>query len=319
MALVEDGRRVLTDQIFSQVALHKIYGGVVPEIAARSHLEVIVQLADRALAEAGVSRREIDAVACTYAPGLIGAVLVGVNFAKSAALALGVPLIPVHHIRGHIAANYIAYPELEPPFLCLAISGGNTMLVDVRGYTDMRVLGRTRDDAAGECFDKSARVMGLGYPGGKPIDDLSQTGDDRRYDLPRPYVGDNPFDMSFSGLKTSVVNIVHHCEQTGEPLDKPGLAASLCRAVSESLVGRTMEAAKMLGYQHIAVAGGVAANSRIRRDFQTACEEAGKTLYTPPMRLCGDNGAMIGAQGYYEYLAGTRAGSDLNAYATMEL
>ncbi len=319
VALVEDGRRVLTDQIFSQVALHKIYGGVVPEIAARSHLEVIVQLADRVLAEAGVSRRDIDAVACTYAPGLIGAVLVGVNFAKSAALALDVPLIPVHHIRGHIAANYIAYPELEPPFLCLAISGGNTMLVDVRGYTDMRVLGRTRDDAAGECFDKSARVMGLGYPGGKPIDDLSQTGDDRRYDLPRPYVGDNPFDMSFSGLKTSVVNIVHHCEQTGEPLDKPGLAASLCRAVSESLVGRTMEAAKMLGYQHIAVAGGVAANSRIRRDFQAACEEAGKTLYTPPMRLCGDNGAMIGAQGYYEYLAGTRADSDLNAYATMEL
>ncbi|MCD7769833.1 MAG: tRNA (adenosine(37)-N6)-threonylcarbamoyltransferase complex transferase subunit TsaD [Oscillospiraceae bacterium] len=319
VALVEDGRRVLTDQIFSQVALHKIYGGVVPEIAARSHLEVIVQLADRALAEAGVSRREIDAVACTYAPGLIGAVLVGVNFAKSAALALGVPLIPVHHIRGHIAANYIAYPELEPPFLCLAISGGNTMLVDVRGYTDMRVLGRTRDDAAGECFDKSARVMGLGYPGGKPIDDLSQTGDDHRYDLPRPYVGDNPFDMSFSGLKTSVVNIVHHCEQTGEELDKPGLAASLCRAVSESLVGRTMEAARMLGYRHIAVAGGVAANSRIRRDFQTACEREGKTLYTPPMRLCGDNGAMIGAQGYYEYLAGTRANSDLNAYATMEL
>ncbi|MCD8321847.1 MAG: tRNA (adenosine(37)-N6)-threonylcarbamoyltransferase complex transferase subunit TsaD [Oscillospiraceae bacterium] len=319
VALVEDGRRVLTDQIFSQVALHKIYGGVVPEIAARSHLEVIVQLADRALKEAGVSRRNIDAVACTYAPGLIGAVLVGVNFAKSAALALDVPLIPVHHIRGHIAANYIAYPELEPPFLCLAISGGNTMLVDVQGYTDMRVLGRTRDDAAGECFDKSARVMGLGYPGGKPIDDLSQTGDDHRYDLPRPYVGDNPFDMSFSGLKTSVVNIVHHCEQTGEPLDKPGLAASLCRAVSESLVDRTMEAAKMLGYQHIAVAGGVAANSRIRRDFQTACEEAGKALYTPPMRLCGDNGAMIGAQGYYEYLAGTRAGSDLNAYATMEL
>lgn len=319
VALVEDGRRVLTDQIFSQVALHKIYGGVVPEIAARSHLEVIVQLADRALKESGVSHRDIDAVACTYAPGLIGAVLVGVNFAKSAALALDVPLIPVHHIRGHIAANYIAYPELEPPFLCLAISGGNTMLVDVRGYTDMRVLGRTRDDAAGECFDKSARVMGLGYPGGKPIDDLSQTGDDRRYDLPRPYVGDNPFDMSFSGLKTSIVNIVHHCEQTGEPLDKPGLAASLCRAVSESLVGRTMEAAKMLGYQHIAVAGGVAANSRIRRDFQAACEEASKTLYTPPMRLCGDNGAMIGAQGYYEYLAGTRADSDLNAYATMEL
>lgn len=319
VALVRDGREVLTDQIFSQVAIHGIYGGVVPEIAARSHLEVITQLADRALETAGVTRGQIDAVACTYGPGLIGAVLVGVNFAKSAAMALGVPLIPVHHIRGHIAANYIAYPELEPPFLCLAISGGNTMLVDVRSYTDMSVLGRTRDDAAGECFDKSARVMGLGYPGGKPIDELSQKGDDRRYELPRPYVGDNPFDMSFSGLKTSVVNIVHHCQQVGEPLDKPGLAASLCRAVSESLVGRTMAAADMLGYGSIAVAGGVAANSRIRRDFQTACAQAGKTLYTPPMRLCGDNGAMIGAQAYYEYLAGVRADSALNAYATMEL
>ncbi len=319
VALVEDGRRVLTDQIFSQVQLHKIYGGVVPEIAARSHLEVIVQLADRALREAGVTRRDIDAVACTYAPGLIGAVLVGVNFAKSVALALNVPLIPVHHIRGHIAANYIAYPELEPPFLCLAISGGNTLLVDVRGYTDMQIIGQTRDDAAGECFDKSARVMGLGYPGGKPIDDLAKTGDDHRYDLPRPYVGSNPFDMSFSGLKTTVVNIVHHAEQIGEELDKPGLAASLCRAVSESLVGRTMEAAKQLGYDKIAVAGGVAANSRIRRDFHQACVSIGKTLYVPPMSLCGDNAAMIGAQGYYEYMAGVRAGSDLNAYATMEL
>lgn len=319
VAIVEDGRRVLTDQIFSQVRLHAVYGGVVPEIAARSHLEVISLLAERALAEAGVTRRDIDAVACTYAPGLIGAVLVGVNFAKSAALALDIPLIPVHHIRGHIAANYLAYPELEPPFLCLAVSGGNTLLVDVRGYTDMKIIGRTRDDAAGECFDKSARVMGLGYPGGKPIDDLAKTGDDRRYDLPRPSVGENPYDMSFSGIKTTVVNIAHHCEQTGEPLDKPGLAASLCRAVSESLVSRTMDAAAALGYGKIAVAGGVAANSHIRADFTAACEKAGYELFIPPMSLCGDNGAMIGAQGYYEYLAGNLAGSDLNAYATMEL
>ena len=260
VALVEDGRRVLTDQIFSQADLHAVYGGVVPEIAARSHLEVISLLAERALTVTGKTRADIDAVACTYAPGLIGAVLVGVNFAKSAALALGVPLIPVHHIRGHIAANYIAFPALEPPFLCLAISGGNTMLVDVRDYTDMAVLGRTRDDAAGECFDKSARVMGLGYPGGKPIDDLAQKGDDRRYELPRPSVngGGNPYDMSFSGLKTAVINIAHHCEQTGEELDRPGLAASLCRAVSESLVGRTMAAAEELGCGKIAVAGGVA-------------------------------------------------------------
>ncbi len=320
VAVVEDGRRVLADEIFSQVALHEIYGGVVPEIAARSHLEVISLLADRALEKAGVTRRDIDAVACTYAPGLIGAVLVGVNFAKSAALALGVPLIPVHHVRGHIAANYLAYPELEPPFVCLAISGGNTMLVDVRGYTDMSILGQTRDDAAGECFDKSARVLGLGYPGGKPIDDLSKRGDDRAYDLPRPTVnGGSPYDMSFSGLKTAVVNLAHHAEQTGEPLDKPGLAASLCRAVSEMLVGRTMDAAARLGYENIAVAGGVAANSRIRADFEAACQKAGKTLFVPPLRLCGDNAAMIGAQGYYEYLAGHTAGSDLNAYATMEL
>ena len=320
VAVVEDGRKVLADEIFSQVALHEIYGGVVPEIAARSHLEVISLLADRALQKAGIGRGDIDAVACTYAPGLIGAVLVGVNFAKSAALALGMPLIPVHHIRGHIAANYLAFPELEPPFLCLAISGGNTMLVDVRGYTDMAVLGRTRDDAAGECFDKSARVLGLGYPGGKPIDDLSKQGDDRAYDLPRPWVNDgNPYDMSFSGLKTAVVNLAHHAEQTGEELDKPGLAASLCRAVSESLVGRTMAAAEELGYDKVAVAGGVAANSRVRADFEAACAKAGKKLFVPPLRLCGDNGAMIGAQGYYEYLAGHTAGSDLNAYATMEL
>ncbi len=319
VALVENGRKVLTDQIFSQADLHAVYGGVVPEIAARSHLEVISLLADRAMAEAGVSRRDIDAIACSYAPGLIGAVLVGVNFAKSAALALGVPIIPVHHIRGHIAANYIAYPELEPPFLCLAISGGNTMLVDVRGYTDMKIIGQTRDDAAGECFDKSARVMGLGYPGGKPIDELAQKGDDTRYELPRPYVGQNPYDMSFSGLKTAVINIAHNAAQTGAELDKPGLAASLCRAVSETLVGRTMAAAKELGYQKIAVAGGVAANSRIRRDFEAACQKAGVTLYIPPVGLCGDNGAMIGAQGYYEYLARHTADSSLNAYATMEL
>ena len=320
VALVEDGRRVLTDQIFSQADLHAVYGGVVPEIAARSHLEVISLLAERALEAAGKTRRDIDAVACTYAPGLIGAVLVGVNFAKSAALALGVPLIPVHHIRGHIAANYLAFPELEPPFLCLAISGGNTMLVDVRGYTDMAVLGQTRDDAAGECFDKSARVMGLGYPGGKPIDDLAKQGDDRRYDLPRPAVhGDNPFDMSFSGLKTAVINIAHRCDQTGEALDKAGLAASLCRAVSESLVGRTMEALESLGYDRLAVAGGVAANSRIRADFEAACRAANVKLFIPPLRLCGDNGAMIGAQAYYEYLAGHTADSSLNACATMPL
>ncbi|MBQ2895555.1 MAG: tRNA (adenosine(37)-N6)-threonylcarbamoyltransferase complex transferase subunit TsaD [Oscillospiraceae bacterium] len=319
VAITENGRRVLTDQIFSQADLHAVYGGVVPEIASRGHVEVVWQLAEKAIAEAGITKKDIDAVAVSYAPGLIGAVLVGVNFAKSAASALGVPLIPVHHIRGHIAANYLAFPELEPPFLCLAISGGNTMLVDVRDYTDMRILGQTRDDAAGECFDKSARVLGLPYPGGAPIDRLAREGDDHRYVLPKPFVGENPYDMSFSGLKTAIINLAHHAEQTGEPLDRPGLAASLCRAVSEALVPRTMAAAAELGYGKIAVAGGVAANSRIRADFVAACEKTGTKLYMPPLRLCGDNAAMIGAQGYYEYLAGNTAASDLNAYANMEL
>ena len=319
VAITENGRRVLTDQIFSQADLHAIYGGVVPEIASRSHVEVISRLADRAIAEAGISKSQLDAVAVSYAPGLIGAVLVGVNFAKSAAMALGIPLIPVHHIRGHIAANYIAFPDLEPPFLCLAVSGGNTLLAEVRDYTDMRILGQTRDDAAGECFDKSARVLGLPYPGGGPIDALAKEGRDDRYVLPHPYVGENPYDMSFSGLKTAVINLAHHAEQTGEELDRPGLAASLCRAVSEALVPRTMAAAQELGYKKIAVAGGVAANSRIRADFGRACTEAGVELYIPPLRLCGDNAAMIGCQGYYEYLAGHTAGSDLNAYATMRI
>lgn len=319
VALVEDGRKILTDQIFSQAQLHAVYGGVVPEIASRCHVESISILAQKAIEAAGISRKEIDAVAVSYAPGLIGAVLVGVNFAKACALALKVPLIPVHHIRGHIAANYLAYPELEPPFLCLAISGGNTMLVDVRSYTDMEIIGCTRDDAAGECFDKTARVLGLPYPGGKPIDQLSQGGDDSLYHFPIAHVDGNPYDMSFSGLKTAVINLVHNAQQKGEELDRAGLAASFTKAVSDSLVPRTMMTAKELGYQKIVVAGGVAANSRIRADFTAAAEENGYQLFVPPLKLCGDNGAMIGAQAYYEYLAGARAGSDLNAYATMEI
>ena len=318
-AVVEDGRKILTDQIFSQARLHAVYGGVVPEIASRCHVESISILAQRAIEAAGITREEIDAVAVSYAPGLIGAVLVGVNFAKACASALQVPLIPVHHIRGHIAANYLAYPELEPPFLCLAISGGNTILVDVRDYTDMKILGATRDDAAGECFDKTARVLGLPYPGGKPIDDLAQGGDDSKYTFPIGHVDGNPYDMSFSGLKTAVINLVHNAEQKGEDLDRASLAASFTKAVSDSLVPRTMMAARELGYDTVVVAGGVAANSRIRSDFKAACEKEKLRLFVPPLKLCGDNGAMIGAQGYYEYLAGTRAGSDLNAYATMEL
>ena len=319
VAVVEDGRKILTDQILSQASLHAVYGGVVPEIASRCHIEAISILSERAIKAAGIEKKDIDAVAVSYAPGLIGAVLVGVNFAKSCALALNKPLIPVHHIRGHIAANYLAYPELKPPFLCLAISGGNTLLVDVRGYTDMRIIGCTRDDAAGECFDKTARVLGLPYPGGKPIDDLSKGGDDSRYSFPIAHVDGNPYDMSFSGLKTAVINLVHNARQKGEEIDRAALAASFTKAVSDSLVPRTMMAAKELGYEKIVVAGGVAANSRIRADFTAATEKAGCKLYVPPLRLCGDNGAMIGAQGYYEYLAGHTAGSDLNAYATMDI
>ncbi len=319
VAVVEDGRHILTNQIFSQAQLHAVYGGVVPEIASRCHVESISLLAQRAIEAAGITRAEIDAVAVSYAPGLIGAVLVGVNFAKAAALSLGVPLIPVHHIRGHIAANYLAYPELEPPFLCLAISGGNTILVDVRGYTDMKILGATRDDAAGECFDKTARVLGLPYPGGKPIDELSRGGDDGKYVFPLAHVAGHPYDMSFSGLKTAVINLAHHAEQTGEELDRASLAASFTKAVSDSLVPRTMQAVKELGYKRLAVAGGVAANSRIRKDFHDAAERENIDLFIPPLKLCGDNGAMVGSQGYYEYLAGTRAGSDLNAYASMDV
>lgn len=319
VALVEDGRKILADKIISQVDLHKVYGGVVPEIASRSHAEVISMLAEQAINEAGITREQIDAVAVTYAPGLIGALLVGVNFAKSVAMALDVPLIPVHHIRGHIAANYLAFSDLEPPFLALAVSGGNSMIVDVQSYTEMKIVGATRDDAAGECFDKTARVLGLGYPGGKPIDDLSKTGDDTKYKFPLAHVSDSPFDMSFSGLKTSVINLVHQAKQKGEQLDEPSLAASFCKAVSDSLVPRTIDAAKAFGHDKIVVAGGVAANSRIRHDFEVACEKAGLTLYFPPLKLCGDNGAMIGAQGYYEFLNGNTTELDLNAYANMTI
>ncbi|MGE9972319.1 tRNA (adenosine(37)-N6)-threonylcarbamoyltransferase complex transferase subunit TsaD [Candidatus Pseudoscillospira sp. SGI.172] len=318
-AVVRDGRTILSDAIASQVDMHALYGGVVPEIASRKHVEAIVGLADRALSDAGLTRAGIDAIAVSYAPGLIGAVLVGVNFAKSAALALEVPLIPVHHIRGHIAANYLAHPDLEPPFVCLCVSGGNTLIADVRDYTDMEVMGATRDDAAGECFDKAARVLGIGYPGGGPMDRLARGGDDKRYPLPRSYVEGHLLDMSFSGLKTAVLNLAHNARQKGEELDYPGLAASFSAAVSDILVPRVMEAARQKGYGKVAVAGGVGANSRIRGDLEKACRKSGDKLFLPPLSLCGDNGAMIGSQGYYEYLAGRRAGSDLNAYATRDL
>ncbi len=319
VAIVQDGRKVLTDCIASQVALHRLYGGVVPEIASRKHIEAIYALADQALLQTGLTRKNLDAIAVTYAPGLIGAVLVGVNFAKGAALSMGIPLIPVHHIRGHIAANYIAYPDLEPPFLCLVVSGGHTLIVHVQDYTHMQILGTTLDDAAGESFDKVARVLNMPYPGGAALDKKSQQGDDTRYLLPRSHPGDNPYNMSFSGLKTAALNIIHHAEQTGEELDVPGLCASFSAAVSDTLVPRMQLAMKRTGLRKVAVAGGVAANSRIRKDMGTAIASMGGTLYMPPLNLCGDNAAMIGAQGYYEYLSGHVADMTLNAYATKSI
>lgn len=319
VAIVADGRKVLTDCIASQVALHRIYGGVVPEIASRKHIEAIYGLADQALEKAEITRQQIDAVAVTYAPGLIGAVLVGVNFAKAAALALHKPLIPVHHIRGHIAANYIADPELKPPFLCLVVSGGHTMLIDVQDYTKMEILGTTLDDAAGECFDKVARVLGMPYPGGAALDKAAALGDESKYILPRSKPGQNPYDMSFSGLKTAALNLIHHAEQVGEELDINSLCAAFSAAVSDTLIPRTVQALKQTGYKTLAVAGGVAANSRIRRDVLDAAGKLGVKVCLPPLSLCGDNAAMIGSQAYYEYLAGNTADMGLNAYATKSL
>ena len=318
-AVVRDGRTVLSNCIASQIEMHTIYGGVVPEIASRKHVEAVTGLAEQAVAQAGLTKGDLDAVAVTYAPGLIGAVLVGVNFAKGAAMALDLPLIPVHHVRGHIAANYITHPELEPPFVCLCVSGGTTLIVDVKSYTDMEVLGGTRDDAAGECFDKVARVLGIGYPGGGPMDRLARGGDDGRYELPRAHVAGHDLDMSFSGLKTACLNLIHNAQQKGDALDLPSFAASFGRAVSESLVPRVMAAARMRGYGRVAVAGGVAANSRIRADLTAACQESGDRLFLPELKYCGDNAAMIGCQGFYEFQAGHTAGLGLNAYATRDI
>ena len=319
VSVVKDGRTVLADCIASQVDLHRIYGGVVPEIASRKHIEAIYSLADQAINKAGITRRDIDAVAVTYAPGLIGAVLVGVNFAKAAALTLNKPLIPVHHIRGHIAANYLAFPELEPPFLCLVVSGGHTMIVDVQDYTKMQILGTTLDDAAGECFDKVARVLGMPYPGGAALDKAAVGGDASKYQLPRSKAGQNPYNMSFSGLKTAALNLIHHAEQVGESLDINSLCAAFSEAVSDTLIPRVVAAMEQTDCRKIAVAGGVAANARIRADMLSAAQRLGAQVYMPPLSLCGDNAAMIGAQAYYEYLAGNAADMKLNAYATKSI
>ena len=319
VAIVKDGREVLTDCIASQVDLHRIYGGVVPEIASRKHIEAVFGLADQALEKTQLTRDDIDAIAVTYAPGLIGAVLVGVNFAKAASLALNKPLIPVHHIRGHIASNYLACPDLKPPFLCLVVSGGHTMIVDVQDYTKMEILGTTLDDAAGECFDKVGRVLGMPYPGGAALDKAASLGDESKYVLPRSKPGANSLDMSFSGLKTAALNTIHHAQQVGEELDVNGLCAAFCGAVSDTLVPRVVTALKQTGHKTLAIAGGVAANSRIRADLDKAVADMGVQLCMPPLFLCGDNAAMIGSQAYYEYMAGNVANMSLNAYATKSI
>lgn len=318
-AVIEDGRTICSNIINSQANEHALYGGVVPEIASRGHVEAICSVTQAAVREAGLTMQEVDAVAATCAPGLIGALLVGSNYAKSLAWSLGKPFIPVHHIRGHIAANLLAFPELEPPFLCLSASGGSSMLVLVRDYTDMEILGGTRDDAAGEAFDKVARVLGVGYPGGPKIDKLAQGGDDTAYPLPRSHVDGAPLDFSFSGLKTAVINLAHNAEQKGEEINVSDLAASFSAAVSDTLVPRLKLAAEMTGVTTLVAAGGVAANSRLRHDLHQMADELGVPIYMPPLSLCGDNAAMIGAQAYYEYLAGNTGTIWQNAFATAEI
>lgn len=315
-AVVEDCTKLRSSVIASQAMEHRLYGGVVPELASRRHCENILAVTQKALDEADITPQELDGIAVTYTPGLIGALLVGVSFAKGLAFSTGKPLIPVHHMTGHIAANYLAHPELKPPYLCLVVSGGHTMLAEVTSYTTFRILGTTRDDAAGECFDKCARVLGYPYPGGVQIDKASQSGDWKRYQLPRPKVNGSELDFSFSGLKTAVINMVHHAEQKGETIEKESMAASLQKTVSEILTEKTEIAMHQTGYTTVAMAGGVSANSGLRAEMEQMCRKNGYTLYMPPLSLCGDNAGMIACQGSYNFLAGITADETLNAYAS---
>lgn len=316
-AVVRDGREVLSNVVATQIEEHKRYGGVVPEIASRRHTESISTVVAEAIAQAGLTPGEIDAVAVTFAPGLIGALLVGVNFAKGLALQLGVPLIPVHHLRAHLAANYLGDASLEPPFLCLLVSGGNTLLAEVKDYTRFSVIGRTRDDAAGECFDKSARAMGMDYPGGVNLDRVADPAKAGLYRLPTPRIEGDPYDFSFSGLKTAVVNLVHNAEQKGEPLDVPALAGAVRRKVCDLLIEKTVNAALAYGYTSLAVAGGVSANRELRERLTAECGKRGWRLTLPPLAYCGDNAAMVASQGYYEFAAGHTADCSLDARATL--
>lgn len=314
---VTDGRRVLSNIVATQIEEHKLYGGVVPEIASRRHTEAITGVCREAIASAGISYADIGAVAVTFAPGLIGALLVGVNFAKGLSASLGVPLIPVHHLRSHIAANYIN-SDLKPPFLCLTVSGGNTIITEVKDYTSFSPLGGTTDDAAGECFDKVARALGLSYPGGVTLDKIAEAADEKRYPLPVPHT-EGKYDFSFSGLKTAAVNLIHKCNQKNEDIDIPVLAGTLRHRVCKMLTDKFISAAEDYGYKTVALAGGVSANSELRSMLKSDCEKRGIRLYMPELKYCGDNAAMVGVQGYYEYLSGNISGMDLNASATMPI
>lgn len=318
-AVVEDGRKVLSSIVASQVEEHKLYGGVVPEIASRRHAESVSQVVQNALDEANCELADIEAIAVTYAPGLIGALLVGVNFAKGLSLSAGIPLVPTHHLRSHIAANYICHPELKPPFMCLVASGGHSHIVLVNDYTEFSIIGKTRDDAAGEALDKAARSMGLLYPGGVHLDKISKNGNKNAFSFPHPRVDNCPYDFSFSGLKTSVVNVIHNAQQKGEEIKREDLGASFQNAVVRCLISNVEKAAEDFGQTKIALAGGVSANSQLRQEMKEMCEKHSWELFVPDVSLCGDNGAMVGAQGYYEFLVKHVAGADLNAYATMSI
>lgn len=317
-AVVENGRKVLSNVIATSLEEHKLYGGVVPEIASRRHAESISGVVEEALAQANCTIDDIDAIAVTYAPGLIGALLVGVNFAKGLALATDTPLVPVHHIRGHIASNYISN-DVEPPFLCLIVSGGHSHIVAVNSYTDFEIIGKTRDDAAGEALDKAGRTMGLEYPGGVSIDRISPQGDENKYTFPKPKVTGSPYDFSFSGLKTAVINTVHNAEQKGESIDIPSLAASFQKGVVDCLITNLEKVAQDKGYNKIVIAGGVSANSKLRAETEKMCDRNNWKLYLPMLKYCGDNAAMIASQGYYEFLENNVASESLNAYATMSI
>ncbi len=318
-AVVKNGREILSNVISSQIALHTLYGGVVPEIASRKHIEKMNQVIEAALLEAGLCLEDMDAIGVTYGPGLVGALLVGVAEAKAIAYAAGKPLVGVHHIEGHVSANFIEHPDLEPPFLCLIVSGGHTHLVVVKDYGEFEILGRTRDDAAGEAFDKVARAVGLGYPGGPKIDQAAREGNPNAIKFPRAKVEGSVYDFSFSGLKSAVLNHINHANMMGEEINVADLAASFQNAVVDVLVSHTVDAAKEYGFKKVAIAGGVASNSALRKGMSLACEKAGIAFYYPSPIYCTDNAAMIGTAAYYEYINGARAGWDLNAVPNLKL